>query len=650
MKHYLLIILAFFALWGSGLLMAATLEYPESMTYDYTNGRWLISNVGYPNAQDGTIVYFDKSGNLQKLISGNLKDPKGMAIYKDKLYVTDVTKVAEIDLLTDELVQEYDVAGATSLNDICAGNGDNLYITDMTGNAIFKMDTKTQKFTKLTLKSPINSPNGLLYDATKGSLVMVSYKVNAPIYEVKLSDFSVTTLKATNYNQFDGIARDRMGNYYISSWGDGEDIPGKVYKYDANFTGNGEVFINNLVGPADIFFNVWSDTLALPDMMETKLIYKWIPSKPDKTVLALPANGAVDIPTQTTLSWKHANGAKIYTLQIAENAGMTTNMKEFTIEYNVSYQIKDLQTNKQYFWRVKGNNTIEDGAWSDVWNFMTTGIEVLPPTLTYPADNAVDIPVLPVFTWENTDADDYTIEISKTSDFSVTNAYTVSTNSYTPETDLEFETMYYWHVKSHKASVTSENSATFKFTTEKKVKPPTKATLQQPADKATDVALKPVFKWGKSQNVQYYRLNIWNDLGFTYSQTIAHDETAVPDMTMQLDSTLEYNTGYSWKVVSINQGLNTESDTYTFTTLTGSWVFDTDNSIISINPNPASAVLNIIANFGSVIESVEICDLTGRSIISAVQPHVDISGLVPGVYFVRIHTGGQTIIKSFICE
>jgi sugar lactone lactonase YvrE len=648
MERSLLTIFAFFAYFG--LLTAATLEYPESMTYDYTNERWLISNVGYPNAQDGMIVYFDKNGNLQNLISGNLKDPKGMAIYKDKLYVTDVTKVAEIDLLTDELVQEYDVTGATSLNDICVGNGDNLYITDMTGNAIFKMDTKTQKFTKLTLKSPINSPNGLLYDASKGSLVVVSYKQNAPIYEVKLSDFSVTVLKTTSYNQFDGIARDRMGNYYISSWGDGQDIPGKVYKYDANFSGTGEIFINNLVGPADIFFNVWSDTLALPDMMETKLIYKWIPSKPDKTVLALPANDATDIPTQTTLSWKHPNGGKIYTLQIAEDAGMTVNMKEFTIQYNVSYQIKDLQTSKKYFWRVKANNTIEDGAWSDVWNFTTTGVQVLPPALTSPADNAVDVSVKPTFAWENTGADDYTIEISKTSDFSVTNAYTVSTNSYTPEADLEFETMYYWHVKSHKASVTSENSATFKFTTEKKIKAPTKANLLDPANQAVDVALKPVLRWSKSQNVQYYRVNIWNDLGFAYSQTIAHDETAVPDMTMQLDSTLEYNTSYSWKVVSINQGLNTESDTYTFTTQTGSWVFDSDNSIFSINPNPAHSILNISNNSGSVIESIEICDLTGRMIMSADQSQVNISGLVQGVYFVRIHTTGQTIIKSFICE
>jgi hypothetical protein len=325
-------------------------------------------------------------------------------------------------------------------------------------------------------------------------------------------------------------------------------------------------------------------------------------------------------------------------------------MKEFTIEYNVAYQIKDLQTNKQYFWRVKGNNTIEDGAWSDVWNFTTTGVQVLPPALSSPADNAVDVPVKPAFAWENTGADDYTIEISRTSDFSVANASTVSTNSYTPEADLEYETMYYWHVKSHKASVTSEFSGAFKFTTEKKVKAPTKANLIDPSDKATKVALKPVFRWGKSQNVQYYRLNIWNDLGFAYSQTIAHDETAVPDMTMQLDSTLEYNTSYSWKVVSINQGLNTESDTYSFTTQPGSWVFDSDNSIISINPNPASEILNITVNSGSEIESAEICDLTGKILMSAAQPRVDISGLVPGVYFIRIHTSGQIIIKSFICE
>ena len=74
------------------------------------------------------------------------------------------------------------------------------------------------------------------------------------------------------------------------------------------------------------------------------------------------------------------------------------------------------------------------------------------PTLLTPGNDAFMVPLEPVFTWSSTGADSYTLEISKTADFSedvitIPNL-TQNTYAYTMNTELDQFVSYYWRVTS----------------------------------------------------------------------------------------------------------------------------------------------------------------------------------------------------------
>jgi hypothetical protein len=80
------------------------------------------------------------------------------------------------------------------------------------------------------------------------------------IKAVTLNDSAVTTLVASSgLSSIDGITKDGAGNYYLSSWGGN-----KVTKYTNTFTTPTTV-ITGLSSPADIFYNVLTDTLGVPN-------------------------------------------------------------------------------------------------------------------------------------------------------------------------------------------------------------------------------------------------------------------------------------------------------------------------------------------------------------------------------------------------
>ena len=91
------------------------------------------------------------------------------------------------------------------------------------------------------------------------------------------------------------------------------------------------------------------------------------------------------------------------------------------------------------------------------------------PSLMAPKDDTYMADVNPIFTWSNTGADSYTLEISKTSDFSgdVIRITGLTDTTYTPETPLESFTEYYWRVTAVTGGEEPITSAeTFMLTTE----------------------------------------------------------------------------------------------------------------------------------------------------------------------------------------
>ena len=100
---------------------------------------------------DGTIL------NSQWIIG--LNAPKGLAIYDNNLYVSDIDTLVEIDIPSGTITNTYKVDDAKFLNDVAANNQGEIFVSDMVLNRIHRLSNGQFN---IWLESPdLENPNGL---------------------------------------------------------------------------------------------------------------------------------------------------------------------------------------------------------------------------------------------------------------------------------------------------------------------------------------------------------------------------------------------------------------------------------------------------------------------------------------------------------
>lgn len=146
----------------------------ESVLYDNENDILYVSNiVGNPTGKDGAgfISKLNPDGSVEEMewVTG-LNAPKGMAILNDKLYVTDIDELVEIDMADGKVVNTYEVEGAQFLND-AATDGENVYFSDSgTGKTHILENDQVSVF-----KENLEGINGLEFD-DDGALYVLDKK------------------------------------------------------------------------------------------------------------------------------------------------------------------------------------------------------------------------------------------------------------------------------------------------------------------------------------------------------------------------------------------------------------------------------------------------------------------------------------------
>jgi hypothetical protein len=123
-----------------------------------------------------------------------------------------------------------------------------------------------------------------------------------------------------------------------------------------------------------------------------------------------------------------------------------------------------------------GDYAIEiTGSGSSGDHTTTVQLEVLDtpnaPSLTAPANGATNQPLQPVFTWAAVaGANNYTIQIATDAGFSnIVDSDTVGNPTYTPASDLDNNTTYYWRVRASNGCGTGSFSTARQFTTQGEV-------------------------------------------------------------------------------------------------------------------------------------------------------------------------------------
>jgi hypothetical protein len=235
-------------------MRAAAQSYsgPESVEFDPVNNRYIVSNTTSGNLQ--SVV----PGNNPVLFTPNVGAPYGLVVVDSTVYVNDGGMVLGFNLTTGLQTFTSNI-NASFLNGICADTSGHIYTTDFNAKKIYKVNISDGSFS-IFVSATTKVPNGILFDAAGNRLLYCTWGTGVQIKAVSLVDSSQTVLKTTTLSNDDGIAMDAQGHVYISVWG-----TQSIYMLDSAFANAPVQVVTGLSSPADIFYNVLNDTLAVPN-------------------------------------------------------------------------------------------------------------------------------------------------------------------------------------------------------------------------------------------------------------------------------------------------------------------------------------------------------------------------------------------------
>lgn len=296
------------------------LNFPESVEWDASTRTYLISS-----AATGAIVRRSANGTITPFASAGLSSSKGIVIAKfgttPALWVADTKTLRAFNLATGAELGAFVVPNSVEINDVAADSTAGvLYISDPAAG-IFRAvvsvtgNTGQATFTQIVQPDAINSPNGISFDRARNRLIVVSFAhaVPARIHAVNLQATppTVETLATTavGSGSLDGIARDKQGRYYVSSWD-----AGSIIRYDSTFTSS-TVLASGFDGPADIFFNAAADTLVVPNFTRSTLDFIRI-SPP--TISSVQSNSSKEYALALAIAPNPAHGYSTLSFRLSQ--------------------------------------------------------------------------------------------------------------------------------------------------------------------------------------------------------------------------------------------------------------------------------------------------------------------------------------------
>ncbi|MFC5270244.1 LamG-like jellyroll fold domain-containing protein [Adhaeribacter terreus] len=287
------------------------------------------------------------------------------------------------------------------------------------------------------------------------------------------------------------------------------------------------------------------------------------PPIPEAPALNLPANGATSLPVASNFSWTAPLYAKTYQLQVATSSTFQNLIYDGSNITNTSSTVPGLNWSTQYYWRVRAVNKSGASAWSAVRNFTTEAIP-LPgvPVQTAPLNSATLVSNPPVFTWNAANyAATYQLQIATSSGFqTIVSDVNNITGLTLTATNLNWNTQYFWRVRSVNASGSSSWSSVRNFTTQP-IPMPSPPVLASPANSSTNVPLPAVLTWNAGAYAATYQVQVAISHDFF---TIVSDINNISTLTRTINN-LDWSSEYFWRVRSINaSGVSAWSDTSSF--------------------------------------------------------------------------------------
>lgn len=239
------------------------LKVPESVLFDAVHQVIYVANInGKPAEKDGNGFISILSPDGRLLNSGwitGLDAPKGMGIFKERLFVTDITSIAEIDIASAKLIKKYPLTGSAFLNDITIDGSGVVYISDSGNGKIYRL--RNGKIDIFLQGKEFDGCNGLcfsqgfLYVGTRNSILRIDCKTKT------------VNVFAADTGSIDGLEFAGDDTFIVSDWS------GSVYRIKKG--SKRELLLSTAsekVNAADIHYIVAKKILLVPTFLDNRVV------------------------------------------------------------------------------------------------------------------------------------------------------------------------------------------------------------------------------------------------------------------------------------------------------------------------------------------------------------------------------------------
>ncbi len=238
-----------------------TIPVPESVLFQEKNKTLYVSLIdGAGNAKDGVggVALLNLDGSVKNLnwITG-LNAPKGLGLFKDRLYVADLDEVVVVDVKKGKIIKKIPVPGTIFLNDISIDGKGVVYVSDTRKNLVFKIENDQPE---LFLEN-VTSANGL--KVIGNDLYILA---GPELWKVNTASKKSTKVAVGFEKGGDGIEPVGNGDFIVTCWA------GLIYYVKANGSIEKLLDVQGEMNTADLGYDAKSRTIYIPTFNNKSVI------------------------------------------------------------------------------------------------------------------------------------------------------------------------------------------------------------------------------------------------------------------------------------------------------------------------------------------------------------------------------------------
>ena len=244
----------------------------ESVLYDGQRELLFVSCInGDPSEKNGKgyIALLHPDGSVKSLewVTG-LNAPKGMGVFENKLYVTDIDRVAVIDIDKAEIISFIPAEGASFLNDIAIDKDGTVYFSDSNTGWIW---TLSEGVPEPWITEGLDRPNGLLVEKDR-VLLTSSGSSDVKVIDKASGSFETVTRDIGHGDGIEFTGQD--GHYMVTSWA------GEVFLVLPDFSRISLLKTSDQeINSADIGFNKKEQIVYVPTFFDNRVVAYRLESK-----------------------------------------------------------------------------------------------------------------------------------------------------------------------------------------------------------------------------------------------------------------------------------------------------------------------------------------------------------------------------------